>query len=54
MELSVKEIGKRVEKAAREKGIDVDRLISEACEWAKKIRVVLDTKCGYQFSRKRP
>jgi antitoxin PrlF len=36
MGLSVEEIGERVEKAAREKGIDVDKLISEACEWARK------------------
>ncbi|MEM3519701.1 MAG: AbrB/MazE/SpoVT family DNA-binding domain-containing protein [Candidatus Hadarchaeales archaeon] len=36
LEVSAEEIGERMEKTIREKGIDVDKLISEALEWARK------------------
>lgn len=35
-ELSLEETGEKVEKLAKEKGVDIDRLISEALEWARK------------------
>jgi len=34
--LSIEEIGDRIESAMREKGVDVDRLVDEAIEWARK------------------
>ena len=34
--LSIEEIGEKIERAAREKGINVDNVISEAIEWARK------------------
>jgi|YelNatPaOPRAMG01_1025707.scaffolds.fasta_scaffold405411_1 antitoxin PrlF len=34
--LSIGEIGERIERTAKEKGIDLDKMISEAVEWARK------------------
>jgi len=34
--LSIEEIGERIEVIAKEKGIDVDKLIDEAIEWARR------------------
>jgi AbrB family looped-hinge helix DNA binding protein len=34
--VSIEEIGEKVETTAREKGIDVDKLIDEAIEWSRK------------------
>lgn len=34
--LSIEEIGEKVEVIAKEKGIDVDKLIDEAIEWARR------------------
>jgi len=36
--LSIEEIGERVDRTAKEKGIDVDKLVGEAIEWARKSR----------------
>jgi len=36
--LSIEEIGKKIDKITKEKGIDVDKLIDEAIEWARKPR----------------
>lgn len=36
--LSIEEIGEKIERTAEEKGIDVDRLVNEAIEWARKSR----------------
>jgi len=36
--LSIEEIGEKVDKVTKEKGIDVDKLIDEAIEWARKSR----------------
>ena len=36
--LSIEEIGERVEKAIKEKNIDIDKLINEAIEWARKLK----------------
>jgi AbrB family looped-hinge helix DNA binding protein len=35
-ELSIEEIGEKIEMTAKEKGINVDKLIDEAIEWARK------------------
>jgi antitoxin PrlF len=35
-ELSLEEIGKRIDKVVKEEGIDVDKLVAEAVEWARK------------------
>jgi len=34
--LSIEEIGEKIEVIAKEKGIDVDKLIDEAIEWARR------------------
>jgi len=34
--LSIEEIGEKIEAVAEEKGIDIDKLIDEAIEWARK------------------
>jgi len=34
--VSIEEMGEKVETTAREKGIDVDKLIDEAIEWSRK------------------
>ncbi|MDI6806917.1 MAG: AbrB/MazE/SpoVT family DNA-binding domain-containing protein [Candidatus Aenigmarchaeota archaeon] len=34
--VSIEEISERIEQVARRKGIDLDRIISEAIEWARK------------------
>jgi len=36
--LSIEEIGEKVDKVTKEKGIDVDKLIDGAIEWARKSR----------------
>jgi AbrB family looped-hinge helix DNA binding protein len=46
--LSIEEIGERIERAAKERGIDVDKLISEAVEWARKSKSLTQI-FGYQF-----
>lgn len=33
---SLEEIGKRIDKVVKEEGIDVDKLVAEAVEWARK------------------
>ena len=35
-ELSLDEIAERIEKVVKEEGIDVDKLVAEAVEWARK------------------
>ena len=35
-ELSLEEIGERIDKVVKEEGIDVDKLVAEAVEWARK------------------
>lgn len=35
-QVSIREISEKVEKTAKEKGINVDELISEAIEWARR------------------
>jgi antitoxin PrlF len=35
-ELSLDEIGGRIDKVVKEEGIDVDKLVAEAVEWARK------------------
>lgn len=34
--LSIEEIGEKIEETAKGKGVDVDKLISEAIEWTRK------------------
>jgi AbrB family looped-hinge helix DNA binding protein len=36
--LSMEDIAEKVEGAARKRGVDVDNLISEAIEWARKLK----------------
>jgi len=36
--LTIEEIGEKVEKTAKEKNVDIDKLISEAVEWARSSR----------------
>ena len=35
-ELSLDDIAERIDKVAKEEGIDVDKLVAEAVEWARK------------------
>jgi len=35
-ELSLEEIAERIDKTVKEEGIDVDKLVAEAVEWARK------------------
>ena len=35
-ELTLEEIGERIDKTVKEEGIDVDKLVAEAVEWARK------------------
>jgi len=35
-ELSLEEVGKRIDKLVKEEHIDVDKLVAEAVEWARK------------------
>ncbi len=35
-EISIDEIAERIEKVAKEECIDVDKLVAEACQWARK------------------
>ena len=35
-ELSLEEIGERIDKVVKEEGIDVDKLVAEAVEWVRK------------------
>lgn len=34
--LSLDDVGRRIDKVVQEEGIDVDRLVAEAVEWARK------------------
>ena len=48
-DLSLDDIAERIDKVAKEESIDVDKLVAEAVEWARKSKYSPTRMFGFQF-----